>query len=65
MKINNENEKNILHFIFHTNILHIKSSRIRIMEINVNITYQDMRRQQITQHIINENFIKKIYSNIY
>ena len=24
MKINNENEKNMLHFIFHANILHIK-----------------------------------------
>ena len=55
MKINNENEKYILHFIFHTNILHIKSSRIPIMEINVNITYQVMGRQQITQNIIYEN----------
>ena len=32
MKINNENEKYTLHFIFHTNILHIKSSRIPVME---------------------------------
>ena len=32
MKINNENEKYILHVIFHTNILHIKSSRIPIMK---------------------------------
>ena len=28
MKINDENEKYILHFIFHTNILHIKFSWI-------------------------------------
>ena len=48
MEINNENEKYALHFIFHTNILHIKSSRIPIMENNVNITYQVMGRQQIT-----------------
>ena len=54
MKINNENEKYILHFIFHTNILHIKSSRIPIM-LNVNITYQVMGRQSITQNIIYEN----------
>ena len=65
MKISNENEKYILHFIFHTNILHIKSSRIPIMEIKVNITYQVMGRQQITQNIIHENSSRKIYSNIY
>ena len=55
MKINNENEIYILHFMFHTNILHIKSSRIPVMENNVNITYQVMGRQQITQNIIHEN----------
>ena len=55
MKINNENEIYILHFIFHTNILHIKSSRIPAMENDVNITYQVMGRQQITQNIIHEN----------
>ena len=32
MKINNENEKYILRFIFHTNISHIKSSRIPVMK---------------------------------
>ena len=55
--IKNENEKYALHFIFHTptNILHIKSSRIPVMENNVNITYQVMGRQQITQNIIHEN----------
>ena len=39
MEINNENETYTLHFIFHTNILHIKSSRIHVMEIDVNVTY--------------------------
>ena len=58
MKINNENEKYILHFIFHTNILHVKSSRIPVME-NVNITYQVTGRQQITQNIIHENLSRK------
>ena len=48
MEINNENEIYTLHFIFHTNILQIKSSRIPI-------TYQVMGRQQITQNSIHEN----------
>ena len=64
MKINNENENYILHFTFHTSILHIKSSRIPVMK-NVNITYQVMGRQHITQNIIHENSSRKIYSNIY
>ena len=34
IKINNENETYTIHFIFHTNILHIKSSRIPVMENN-------------------------------
>ena len=56
MKINNENENYTLHFIFHTNILHIKSSRIPVMKNNnVNITCQVMGRQKITQNIIHEN----------
>ena len=46
MKINNENEIYILHFIFHTNILHIKSSRIPAMENKNNNTYQAMGRQE-------------------
>ena len=54
MEINNENEKYALHFIFHTNVLHILSSRIPVMK-KVNITYQVMGRQQITQNIIHEN----------
>ena len=45
MKINNENEKYTLHFMFHTNILHIKSSRIPVMNNDVKITYQLVRRQ--------------------
>ena len=52
MEINNENEKDILHFIFHTNILHIKSSRIPVMKNDVYITYQLMGRQHITQKYI-------------
>ena len=37
-----------IHYIscFHTNILHIKSSWIHIMENNIKITYQLMRRQE-------------------
>ena len=46
MKLYNEKEKYTLHFIFHTNILHIKSSRIPVMENNVNIAYQVMGRQK-------------------
>ena len=64
IKMNNENENYILHFIFHTNFLHIKSSRIPVMENNINITYQVMGRQQITQNIIHENSTRKIYSSI-
>ena len=65
MEINNENEKYALLFIFHTNILHIKSSRIPVLENNVNITYQVMGRQKITQKIIHESSSRKIYSSIY
>ena len=59
MKINNENENYILHFIFYTKSLHIKSSRIPVMENNVNITYQVMGRQHITQNMIPENLSRK------
>ena len=45
MKINNENEKYILHFIFHTNILDIKFSCIHVMT-NIKITYQLVMRQE-------------------
>ena len=65
METNNENEIYTLHFMFHTNILYIKSSRILVMENNVNITYQVMGRQKITQNIIHENSPRKIYSSIY
>ena len=41
MKINNENETYALHFIFHTNTLHIKFS-IK----TIKITYQLVRRQE-------------------
>ena len=50
MKLNNENETYTLHFnyisCFHTNILHIKSSWIHVMENNIKITYQLMGRQE-------------------
>ena len=65
MKINNENGKYTLHFIFHTNIRYIKSSRIPVMENDINITYQVMGRQHITQNIIHENSSRKIYSSIF
>ena len=55
MKINNENEKYASNFIFHTKYLHIKSSNFPVMKNDVNITYQAMGRQQITQNIIHEN----------
>ena len=65
MKINNENEKYTIRFIFHTNILHIKSSKIPVMENNINITYQVMGRQHITQYIIHDYLSRKIYIQIY
>ena len=34
-------------------------------EKQVNITYQVMGRQQITQNIIHQNLSRKIYSNTY
>ena len=61
MKINNENEIYILHFIFHTNNLHIKSSRIPVIENDVNITYQVMGRQHITQNMIHDYKYIDIY----
>ena len=45
MEINNENETYTTHFIFHKNILHIKSSRIPVMKNDVTIIYQGMGRQ--------------------
>ena len=65
MKKNNENEKYIIHFMFS-----YKNSIYQIIkdscnENNVNITYQVMGRQQITQNIIHENSSRKIYSNIF
>ena len=46
MEINNENEKYALHFIFHTNILHIQFSWIHVMKKIIKITYQLARRQE-------------------
>ena len=50
---------------FRTIILHIKSSRIPVMENDVKITYQVMGRQQITQTIIHVNLKRKTYSSSY
>ena len=64
MKINNENEKNILHFIFQKDILHIKSSRIPVMNNDVNITYQVMGDN--TSHKISYiRFYKEKYIQVY
>ena len=65
IEINNDNEKYTLHFIFHTNILQIKSSRIPVMENNVNITYQVIGRQQITQNMIHDYLSRTIYLRTY
>ena len=53
IKINNENEKYILHFIFNTNILHIKFSWIHVMK-NIKITYQFVKRQETSYMIIDQ-----------
>ena len=47
--------------VFIQNILHIKSSRIPVMENDVNITYQVMGRQQITLNMIHDYHQEKIY----
>ena len=65
MMISNENEKYTFHFIYHTKYLHMNSSRIPVMENDVNITYQVMGRQKITQNIIHDYSSKRIYSSIY
>ena len=59
-QINNENEKYALHFIFHTNILHIKFSWIHVKNIYIKITYQLVRRQETGYNIIyqKEKYIK-------
>ena len=48
--------------VFIQNILHIKSSRIPVMENDVNTTYQVMGRQQITLNMIHDYSSRK---NIY
>ena len=57
----NENEKYIFHFIFHTNILHIKSSRIPVMENDIKITYQLVRRQETSYMIIHQEKYSQVY----
>ena len=46
MKINKENENIYYISCFHTNILHIEFSWIHVMENNIKITYQLMRRHE-------------------
>ena len=65
MKTNNENETYTIHFIFHTNILHIKSSIIPVTENDVNITYQVMGRQQITQKTSYMRIHQEKYIQVY
>ena len=62
MKIYNENEKYILHFMFSYKYLHIKFSWIHVMK-NIKITYQVMGRQHITQNMVHD--YKNIYIYIY
>ena len=65
MEINNENENYTLHYCFHTNILHIKSSSIPGMENNVNINISSYgETTHHTKHHTCE-FRKKIYLSIY
>ena len=65
MKINNENKKYI-YITFHNSYKYstYQNSWIHVLK-NIKITYQVMRRQQITQNIIHENSSRKIYSSIY
>ena len=65
MKTNNENETYTIHFIFHTNILHIKFPWIHVIKEYQNNIYQVMGRQLITQNMIHDYSSKKIYSSIY
>ena len=65
MKTNNENETYTIHFIFHTNILHIKFSWIHVIKKYQNNIYQVMGRQLITQNMIHDYSSRKIYSSIY
>ena len=44
----------ILYFIFHANILHIKSSRIPVMESNIKIKYQLVKRKETSYMIIHQ-----------
>ena len=64
MKTNNENETYTIHFMFHTNILHIKFSSIQVIK-NIKIAYQVMGRQQITQNMIHDYSSRRIYSHVY
>ena len=59
-QINNENEKYILHFIFHTNIPHIKFSWIHAMK-KYQRTYQLVKRQETSYIIIHQEKYIQVY----
>ena len=65
IKINNENEEDILHFHLSYKYFTYQIIKNPCNENNVNITYKVMGRQQITQNIIHENSSRIIYSYIY
>ena len=66
IKINNENEEYILHFIFHTKILHIKSLRIPIIRNKKNNTISYGETMYITQNMIQDYLSKRtIYLSTY
>ena len=60
MKINNENETHILHFIFHTKILHIKLLRIPIIRNKKNNKISYGETIYITQNMIQDYLSKRI-----
>ena len=66
IKLNNENEKYILHFIFHTKILHIKSLRIPIIRNKKNNIISYGETMYITQNMIQDYLSKRtIYLGTY
>ena len=62
MKINNETEKYTLHFIFHTNILHIKFSCIHVIKIYI---LKNILTCEETRNMIHDYLSRKIYIQIY
>ena len=58
-------KKYILHFMFSYKYSTYQNSWIHVMKNYVNITYQVMGRQHITQNMIHDYSSRKIYSSIY